>query len=288
MSSPQLGRIGLWSMELRFGDRAAAAEAAAECDALGFGALWIPGGIDGDVLQDVDALLAATKDITIATGILNIWKHEPGDVAAWFKGLSDDHQRRVMLGVGVSHGPMIGDAWSKPLAAMRRFLDGLDQAGMPTDHLCLAALGPKMLALSAQRSSGAHPYLVTPQHTEQARQLLGNGPLLAPEQGVILSADPERARALARQALGIYINLPNYRNNWLRLGFTEEDIETVSDRLVDALFAWGEPAAIAERVNAHLDAGADHVCLQVIQESIGADVAGLRAAVRTLASTLLP
>lgn len=287
MASPHLGRIGLWSMELRFGDKAQAAEAAAEFDELGFGALWIPGGIDDAVLGDVDALLAATQYITIATGILNLWKHQPADVAEWFKALPEAHRQRVMIGVGVSHGPIIGDAWQKPLAATRRFLDGLDQAGMPASHVCLAALGPKMLALSAERSSGAHPYLVTPEHTASARRLIGPDKLLMPEQGVILESDPDKAREMARQALGIYIKLPNYRNNWLRLGLTQEDIDSASDRLVDALFAWGGVESIEQRVNAHFNAGADHVCLQLIQQTLGADIAGLRAAARTIANRLI-
>lgn len=287
MTSPALGRVGLWSFELRFGDKTEAAEAAAEFDELGFGALWIPGGIDDGVLGDVDALLAATHHTTVATGILNLWKHDPGDVAAWFAALPAEQQSRTMLGIGVSHGPIIGAAWKKPLAATRDFLDGLDRAGMARDHLCLAALGPKMLELSRERSAGAHPYLVTPEHTARARAILGADKLLAPEQGVILEADPDKARALAREALTIYIGLPNYRNNWLRLGLTQQDIDDVSDRLVDALFAWGSVEDIARRVKAHHDAGADHVCLQIIQGAMGGSVAGLRAAARELAGALL-
>ncbi len=155
---------------------------------------------------------------------------------------------------------------------------------MPSDNLCLAALGPKMLELSGQRTAGAHPYLVTPEHTASAREILGPGKLLAPEQGVILETDAEKARAMAREALSIYAGLPNYRNNWLRLGFKQEDIDNVSDGLVDALFAWGDTDKIAERVKAHHDAGADHVCVQVIQ---GNGVAGLRSACRELAAVLL-
>jgi probable F420-dependent oxidoreductase len=274
-------------MELRFGDKSEAAETAAELDELGFGTLWIPGGIDGEVLADVDRLLSATKRITVATGILNIWKHNPNDVAAWYKALPAAWQNRVMIGLGVSHGPIIGDAWKNPLAAVRRFLDGLEQAGMPRDKLCLAALGPKMLELSRDRTAGAHPYLVTPEHTAQAREILGPGKLLAPEQGVILERDPTAARAIAREALTIYAQLPNYRNNWLRLGLSLDDIDTASDRLVDALFAWGTTERIVERVKAHYQAGADHVCVQVIRGATGGDMAGLRAACRELAGGLL-
>lgn len=286
MSTPTLGRLGLWSMELRFGDKAEAAEAAAEIEELGYGALWLPGGVDDQVLASVDALLAATKHITIATGILNIWKHRPRDVADWFKALSADHQQRVLLGLGVSHGPLIGEAWKKPLSVMREFLDGLDQAGMPREHLCLAALGPRMLEMSGDRTAGAHPYLVNPDHTATAREILGADKLLAPEQGVVLERDADKARALAREALSVYQNLPNYRNNWLRHGLTEEDVDTVSDRLVDDLFAWGDADRIAERVQAHCDAGADHVCIQLIRGASGGDMAGLRAACRELAAAI--
>jgi len=286
VSAPRLTRVGVWSLELRFGDPAQAADAAAELDDLGYGALWVPGGLDDAVLRSVDSLLGATRRMTIATGILNIWKHRPADVAAWFNALPAALQRRVMLGLGVSHGPLIGEAWQKPLAVTRTFLDGLDAAGMPRDHLCLAALGPKMLALSRDRTAGAHPYLVTPGHTATAREILGPGALLAPEQGVILESDPERARQLARSALTTYRNLPNYRNSWLRLGFSREDVDGVSDHLVDGLFAWGDPAAIAARVAAHHAAGADHVCIQVIQGE-GGGIAGLRAACRQLAGAVL-
>lgn len=287
MSKPQLGRVGLWSMEMRFGDKAEIRDAAIELDELGFGALWIPGGVDSGVLEDVGALLSATDRMAVATGILNIWKHEPNDVAGWFDALPADHQGRVMVGLGVSHGPLIGDAWKKPLAVTRTFIDGLDKAGMSPDNFCLAALGPKMLELARERTSGAHPYLVTPEHTAQAREILGSGKLLAPEQGVILESDPTRARDLARQALTHYAQLPNYRNNWLRLGFSRQDVDAVSDHLVDALFAWGGMEKIVERVKAHHDAGADHVCVQLIRGASGGDIPGLRAACREFADALM-
>ena len=169
---------------------------------------------------------------------------------------------------------------------MRDYLDRLSAEGLPADRLCLAALGPKMLELARDRTAGAHPYLVTPEHTAQARSVLGPGKLLAPEQGVILERDPERARAMARKALAQYQQRPNYANNWRRLGFSEDDIANMSDRLVDALFAWGGVEQIAERVKAHLSAGADHVCLQVISGA-GVDVNAARPAWRTLAAALL-
>lgn len=281
---PNIGRVGIWAMELRFGDAAAIDEAAAELDALGYGALWIPGGIDDAVLGDVDRLLSATSRIAICTGIINIWKQEAADVAAWWKGQSAERQARVWLGIGVSHAPIIGDAWMKPVAKTRDWLDQADAAGLPGDAMCIAALGPKMMALAGKRTGGAHPYLADPAHTAISRPILGDGKVLAPEQGVVLETDPGKARALAREAVAFYTSLPNYANNWRRLGYSEEDIATVSDRLVDGIFAWGTAAQIAERVKAHHDAGADHVCLQAIT---GAGLDGARQAWRELAKVLL-
>lgn len=287
MTIPAIGKVGIWSLELRFGDKAQANEAAAELDELGYGALWIPGGIDSGAPQDVERLLAATRRTTIATGILNVWKHDPAELAAWFLGLGEAERARTLLGLGVSHGPIIGAQWNKPLAVMRTFLDGLDAAGMPRDSLCLAGLGPKMVALAGERTAGAHPYLVTPGHTAQARAILGPGKLLAPEQGVVLEEDPAKARELAMGALEHYAGLPNYRNNWLRLGFTEDEIDSRCDRLLDALFAVGGVDKAAERVRAHLDAGADHVCVQVIAGAQGGGFDVLRPHWRRLAEGLL-
>lgn len=281
----RIGKIGIWSLELRFGDHAQAAAAAAELEEMGFGALWFPGGVGGDVLGDFDRLLAATKHAVLATGILNVWKHKPHEVISWWNGLASDKQARALLGLGVSHSPLIGEAWGHPIATMRKYLDALSSGGVPADSLCLAALGPKMLELARDRTAGAHPYLVTPAHTAQARKILGPAKLLAPEQGVILESDPERARGLARGALAMYQQLPNYANNWRRLGFTDDDITNASDRLVDALFAWGSIDQIAERVNAHIAAGADHVCLQVITGT-GPDLAAVLPAWRKLKALL--
>lgn len=287
MTVPAIGKVGIWSLELRFGDKVQSSEAAAELDELGYGALWIPGGIDNGVPLDVERLLGATRRTTIATGILNVWKHDPAEVAAWFLALGAIEQARTLLGIGVSHGPIIGEQWAKPLAVMRAFLDGLDAGGMPRDNLCLAGLGPKMVALSGERTAGAHPYLVTPQHTAQARAILGPGKLLAPEQGVILERDPARARELALGALEHYARLPNYRNNWLRLGFSEDEIDSCADRLLGALFAIGDVNAAAARVKEHLDAGADHVCIQVIAGPQGGGFDALLPHWRSLAAALL-
>jgi len=282
----EIGKVGIWSMELRFGDRGEALDAVAELDELGFGAVWVPGGLDSGVLDDVEQLLAATRKTVIATGILNIWKHEPADVAAWWSKRSPAEQARLLLGIGVSHGPAIGEQWGKPLATTRAFLDAMETGGIAMDHTCLAALGPKMIALSAERTAGAHPYLVTPEHTAEARAILGPDKLLAPEQGVVLEADPDKARALAFNALDIYLGLPNYRNNWKRLGFDDAEIDARSDRLLHALFAIGSVETVAARVQAHLDAGADHVCLQVIADP-ERGIAGLREHWRALAEALL-
>jgi probable F420-dependent oxidoreductase len=259
-----LGKIGIWAMELRFGDPAATAAAAAELDALGYGAIWMPGGIDDKVLGDVDRLLDATKKAVIGTGIINVWKQPAADVGAWWATQSAERRERTMLGFGISHGPLIGESYGKPIENMAAYLDGLDAAGMGPERRCLAALGPKMLDLSRERTAGAHPYLVTAEHTKQARARLGADALLAPEVGVVLETDPAKAREMARQAVSFYLTLPNYVNNWRRLGYSEEDVKG-SDRLIDDLFQWGEPAKIADGIRAHLDAGADHVCMQVIR-----------------------
>ncbi|WP_059153184.1 TIGR03620 family F420-dependent LLM class oxidoreductase [Novosphingobium barchaimii] len=283
-----LGRIGLWSMELRFGDPDAIVDAATELDELGYGTLWIPGAMGGDLLGDLDRLLGATGNATIASGILNIWKHEAADVATWWNGLPAEHRERFLLGLGVSHGATVGEAYRKPLSAMKDYLTQLGDAGVPGDRTCLAALGPKMVELARDRTLGAHPYLVTPEHTAIAREALGAGPLLAPEQGVVFEANRERARDIARPYVQGYGRLENYANSWRRLGFSEEDIATTSDRLVDALFACGDTQVIGERVDAHFAAGADHVCLQVVGPNPGAnDVRALLPAWRELAPALI-
>ncbi|BBX15847.1 LLM class F420-dependent oxidoreductase [Mycolicibacterium duvalii] len=265
----ELSGIGLWSSQLRYGNPEEAAEAAAELDDLGFTALWIP-DVGGPVLDSVENLLSATKQTVIATGILNLWMHEPADVAHRYAALTQAHGERFLLGIGCSHAPLIDAGepgrYRKPLAATRAFLDGLDSAAQPVpkDNRVLAALGPKMLQLSADRGRGAHPYLTTPEHTRQAREVLGEGPLLLPEQGVLLTEDRDQARAIGTEWLKSYLALPNYANNLLRLGFTEEDLSTVSDRVFDALLAWGDEETVRRRIDEHRQAGADHVCVQVL------------------------
>ncbi len=266
-----LGPVGVWSAALRYGDRGSARDAAAELETLGFGALWLPGGIGGDIFEAASALLDATSRVVLATGILNLWMHEPAEVAAAHTRITSAHADRFLLGVGVSHAPLVdadhAGRYTRPLEATRRYLDALDAASppVPVDERALAALGPRMLELARDRSRGAHPYLVTPEHTHGARAVLGPGPLLAPEQSAVLEPDPARARELARQHLAIYLQLPNYVRNLRRLGFSLDDVAPPgSDRLVDSIVVWGDAAAIARRVREHHDAGADHVCVQVI------------------------
>ena len=280
------GRIGIWSIELRFGDPAEASKAAAELEQLGFGGIWVPGAMDDRILADVDRLLDATSTVPVGTGIINVWKVSAEEAGRWWAGQSPDRQARTMLGFGVSHAPVIGEQYAKPLATMSGYLDGLDAGGVPADHRCLAALGPKMLDLARDRTAGAHPYLVTARHTAEARERLGPGPLLAPEQGVILESDPDRARAIGRGALETYLNFPNYLNNWRRLGYSEEDLAG-SDRLIDDIFLWGDRDRIAAGVQAHFDAGADHVCLQLIRGAVGRDMSMPIDGWRALAKMLL-
>src|SRR5579884_1302513 len=265
----ELSGVGIWSSQLRYGDPAEAAEAAAELEELDFTALWIP-DVGGPVFDSVGRLLGATKRTVIATGILNLWMHEPGDVADSYASLTAEHGDRFLLGIGVSHAPLIDSRepgrYRKPLAATASFLDALDAAPqpVPVERRVLAALGPKMLALAANRACGAHPYLVTPEHTATARSVLGEGPLLLPEQTVILTDSAEEARAIGTNWLRAYLALPNYANNLLRSGFSADDLAQVSDRLFDAIIAWGDEEAIMRRVADHQAAGADHVCVQVL------------------------
>lgn len=268
-----LGRVGVWSIGLRSDDPAARGEiteAAAELEELGYGTIWLGGS---PAVTHATPVLEATSRITVATGILNIWAHDPADVAAAHAGLAANNPGRFVLGLGVSHArsvdPMVPGGYRRPLATMREFLARLDAAStpVPRSERVLAALGPRMLELSRDDAAGAHPYFVTVEHTRRAREVLGTGPVLAPEVKVVLESDPGRARAAARQHLDRYMGLPNYTNNLLRLGFSEDDIrDGGSDRLVDATVAWGGLAAIRERVAAHHDAGADHVCVQVITD----------------------
>ncbi|MFH9570040.1 LLM class F420-dependent oxidoreductase [Streptomyces sp. NPDC017230] len=263
-----VGRYGVWSAQLRSVDRDGAderAEAVAELERLGFGAVWLGGNTSA---QHAAPLIEATSRIVVGTSIQSIWEHEASATAAAFAELEVAHPGRFVLGLGVSHGPMVG-GYERPYSTMVGYLDDLDKAGMRADHRVLAALGPKMLELSRDRAAGAIPYLVTPEHTAEARERLGEGPLLAPEFKVVLDSDPARARATARAYLAGYLKLPNYTKNFLNIGFTDADVaDGGSDRLIDAVFAWGDDDTIRTRVDAFHDAGADHVALQLVEDDM--------------------
>jgi len=265
-----LGRTGIWSAELRFGDAGSIAAAAAELEALGYSTLWVPGGIGGEVFLESERLLAHTRDAKVAIGVLNLWMHTANETAAEHHSLTNRFPGRFLLGIGISHSALVDTEWNqryqRPVASTAAFLDGLDAAEhpVPVEERVLAALGPNMLALARDRAAGVHPYLVPPGHSAIAREAVGPGALVAPCQHAVLDTDPTTARATAREMLAIYLTLPNYVRSWLRLGMTEDDVAGAgSDHLVDTVVAWGDETAIAARVQEHLDAGADHVCVQV-------------------------
>ncbi|MFG3270370.1 LLM class F420-dependent oxidoreductase [Streptomyces luteogriseus] len=259
-----VGRYGIWSVGLRSEDpdrRGELAEAAAELEELGYGAVWLGGNSSA---ANAAPLIEATSTLTVGTSIQSIWQHEPDATATAFADLESAHPGRFLLGLGVSHAKRV-EQYARPYSALVEHLDGLDASGVPADRRLLAALGPKSLRLARDRAAGSIPYLVTPEHTAHAREILGEAPLLAPELGVVPETDPARARALAREFLEIYLPLPNYTNNFLRHGFTEDDLlDGGSDRLVDALFAWGDDTAIRTKIDAFFEAGADHVALQIV------------------------
>jgi probable F420-dependent oxidoreductase len=287
-----LGRVGIWSRELRYNpDRQARVSAAAELEELGYTALFIPDA-GGDVLTEAERLLDATQRIRIATGVLNIWLQDSTDVASRGASLLSRFGSRFLLGLGASHGPLVESAhrgpYRQPYTKMVGFLDALDAASttVPAGDRMLAALGPRMLSLARARTTGAHPYLVPPEHTAMARDALGAGALLAPEQAVVLEPDRRSGLEQARSFVASYLLLPNYVRNLRRLGFGDSDVTgNGSDRLVDALVAHGDEAAIARRVRAHHDAGADHVCIQVVGAGAGDEALPL-AAWRRLAPAL--
>jgi probable F420-dependent oxidoreductase len=267
----KLSGTGIWAHQLRYGDASACADLATELDELGYSALWIP-DVGGDVLAAVDTLLGATKRAVVATGILNIWMHEPAEVASHRAAWNDDWKARFLLGLGVSHQPLIDHnnpgRYTKPYSKMVEYLDGLDTAEVPypSDARVLAALGPRMLKLAADRTAGAHPYFVPPEHVAAAREALGPDAIIAVEQAVVIDTNPTSARETARKHTAVYTNLPNYTNNLRRFGYGDDDFANAgSDRLVDAIVAWGDLDSIAARVQAMRDAGATHVCIQVIR-----------------------
>jgi probable F420-dependent oxidoreductase len=270
-----IGRVGIWTGVLDRAPYAQGIEIANEIEALGYGAVWIPEAVGKDPLVASALLLAGTTKLAAATGIANIYARDPISMAQGHKTLTEAFPNRFVLGLGVSHRPMVegmrGHSYEKPIATMRSYLQGMDVAtylGAPpstTPVRVLGALRDRMMGLSAELADGAHPYNVPPEHTAHARQILGPGKLLAPEVAVTLERDATKARELGRAHLAIYMNLPNYTNNLRALGFGDDDFaDGGSDRLIDALVGWGGIDRVASMVRAHHDAGADHVCIQVL------------------------
>jgi len=253
-----LGRYGVW-----LGSRSITPDLAKQIESLGYGAAWIGGSPDAD-LKWVEPALAQTSSLQLATGIINIWSSPAAEVAESYHRIENDYPGRFLLGIGVGH-PEHTQEYRKPYDALVEYLDDLDGASVATSRRVLAALGPKVLALAAERSAGAHPYLTTPEHTAHARELIGNTVFLAPEHKVVLTTNANEAREIGRKTADFYLGLSNYVSNWRRLGFTDADVRKPgSDKLIDAVVAHGTPEQIAARLNEHLEAGADHVAIQVL------------------------
>lgn len=277
LTKNSLGKLGLWTFQLDMQPMKEAQRAAAAIEELGFGAVWVPEAVGREPFASCGLLLSATEKLIMATGIASLHARSAMTMAAGQKTLTEAFPDRFLLGIGVSHQPAVegfhGASYGKPYSNMVSYLDAMDRslffAAGPTEApvRCLAALGPKMLKLAAERTLGAHPYFVPVEHTPIARAAMGPDALLAPEQAVVFSTDPTEARSIARGFMSTYMGLPNYTNNLRRLGWGDEDISTPngpSDRLVDAIVAWGTLDDIHARIKSHLDGGADHVCVQVL------------------------
>ena len=275
-----IGRVGIWTSQLDYLTAPALRDTVQELEGLGYGALWFGENIGREPLTQAGLVLAATDRMVVATGIANIWARDPLAMVAAQATLAEAHPDRFLLGLGVSHERLVGGErgheYGRPLGRMREYLDGMDRAALryraPLPEVrprVLAALGPRMLALAAARADGAHTYFVPPEHTAEARAILGPDKLLAVEQAVVLDDDPGQARVVARRHTRRYLPLDNYVANLRRLGFDDADFEREgSDRLVDAVVACGDVEAVARRVEAHWQAGASHVCLQVIVQDV--------------------
>ena len=268
----KLGTTGVWFFTDLL-DHGRSRELAARIESLGYAALWIPDTVGRDPFVNAALLLESTTDLVVATGIANIHMRHPGMMKQGAASLAELSGGRFVLGMGVSHAPLVTGLrkldYSKPLTTMRTYLDDMDTSlymAVPPEEVpvVLAALGPKMLELAAERTKGAHPYWTTPEHTAMAREIMGPDAWLCVEQKCVLTTDADLAHATTNDQLGMYADLPNYRNNWKRLGFTDDEISDRAPRFLDAIMAWGDEAAIADRIQAHYNAGASHVCIQPI------------------------
>jgi len=288
--------MGIWTAQFDFQPAAVVRETVQEIEALGYGSLWIGENVGREPISQAAILLAAVRRMTVATAVANLWARDPLSMAAAHQTLAEAYARRFILGLGVSHPKLVNDTrglrYERPIHTVREYLMAMDQLveryrAVRADETVrvLAALGPRMLKLAAEHSDGAHTYLVPPEHTARAREILGPAKILVPEQAIVLETDKTRAREIGRRHIRRYLTLPNYTNNLRRLGFTEEDLNHHgSDRLLDALVAWGDETAIAKRVLQHLEAGADHVCLQVLD----ADFRGLPLAQWRRLAAIIP
>jgi probable F420-dependent oxidoreductase len=274
-----LGRIGLWAADFDLQPMAKAQEAIAQVEEMGYGAVWVPEAVIREPFASTALLLSATKKMVLATGIASLHARTAQTMQAGWKTLTEAFPDRFLLGIGVSHAPMVQGVhkgnYDKPYSTMVEYLDSMDNgiffaaAPTTTPQRVLAALGPKMLKLAAERGAGAHPYFTPVEHTAFARETMGANALLAPELAVVLETDATKAREIARKYMTTYTRLPNYTNNLKRFGFTEEEITHQEDRLVDAIVAWGSIDSVTTAVKGHLDAGADHVCIQVLTDKPG-------------------
>ncbi len=279
MSNMNLGRIGLWAADFDLQPMTKAQEAIAQVEEMGYGAVWVPEAVIREPFASTALLLSATKKMVLATGIASLHARTAQTMQAGWKTLTEAFPDRFLLGIGVSHAPMVQGVhkgtYDKPYTTMVEYLDAMDNGiffgAAPTTapQRVLAALGPKMLKLSAERGAGAHPYFTPVEHTAFARETMGADALLAPELAVVLETDSSKAREIARKYMTTYTRLPNYTNNLKRFGFTEEEIVHQEDRLVDAIVAWGSIDSVVAAVKGHLDAGADHVCIQVLTDKPG-------------------
>lgn len=270
-STPELGRHGIWQARFELSP-----EIVQEIEKAGFGTVWVGASPPAD-LEFIESLIAATEHLTVATGIVNMWASDPAEVAASYHRIEERHPGRLLLGVGIGH-PEATEEYRSPYQTMIDYLDALDAAGVPKEHLSLAALGPKVLDLAAERTGVVHPYLVPVEYTRQARAQLGPGVPLAPEQKIVIETDPEKARAIGRTRTTMYLNLRNYVANLKRLGWSDADVAPDgSDALIDVLAIHGDAATVAAGLTAHLDAGADHVSAQIIVADPSEYLPALRA-----------